>query len=86
MLVMIDIFVFQEVKNFSAQIIDDVNNKLYYQHLQLKKILKAPKAIKCQFLKYGWKIAKVIDKNIKKIYFDRGKSKYHGRVKNLQKH
>ena len=24
---------------------------------------------------------KAIDKNIKKIYFDRGKFKYHGRVK-----
>ena len=36
------------------------------------------KIIKSQLQKLA---KKALDKNIKKIYFDRGKFKYHGRVK-----
>ena len=56
--------------------------KLYFQPHQLKKILKFKKnktelsAIVAENL-----LKKLNEKNIKKIFFDRGIYKYHGRVK-----
>ena len=74
----------RSLKNFSAQIIDDVNNITLLSASSVEKDVKSgPKANKTSVCKIvAEKLAKkAVDKNIKKIYFDRGKFKYHGRVK-----
>ena len=74
----------RSLKNFSAQIIDDVNNKTLISASSIEKDIKSgPKTNKMTISKIvAEKLAKqALDKNIKKIYFDRGKFKYHGRVK-----
>ena len=74
----------RSLKNFSAQIIDDENNKTLLSASSTEKDIKAvPKTNKITISKIvAEKLAKkAVDKNIKKIYFDRGKFKYHGRVK-----
>ena len=74
----------RSLKNFSAQIIDDANNKTLLSASSIEKDIKSgPKKNKISISKIvAEKLAKkAIDKNIKKIYFDRGKFKYHGRVK-----
>ena len=74
----------RSLKNFSAQIIDDVNNKTLLSASSIEKDIKSgPKTNKISVSKIvAEKLAKkAIDKNIKKIYFDRGKFKYHSRVK-----
>ena len=74
----------RSLKNFSTQIIDDVNNKTLLSASSVEKDIKnAPKTNKMSMSKIvAEKLAKkAMDKNIKKIYFDRGKFKYHGRVK-----
>ena len=74
----------RSLKNFSAQIIDDANNKTLLSASSIEKDIKnTPKTSKISISKVvAEKLAKkAIEKNIKKIYFDRGKFKYHGRVK-----
>ena len=74
----------RSLKNFSAQIIDDVNNKTLLSASSIEKDVRTgTKTNKMSISKIvAEKLAKkAIDKNIKKIYFDRGKFKYHGRVK-----
>tara|TARA_B100000941_G_scaffold275739_1_gene237817 strand:- start:276 stop:632 length:357 start_codon:yes stop_codon:yes gene_type:complete len=74
----------RSLKNFSAQIIDDYNNMTLLSASSIEKDIKSnPKTNKISVSKIvAEKLAKkAIDKNIKKIYFDRGKFKYHGRVK-----
>ena len=74
----------RSLKNFSAQIIDDVNSKTLLSASSIEKDIKSgPKTSKTSVCKIvAEKLAKkAIEKNIKKIYFDRGKFKYHGRVK-----
>ena len=73
-------------KNISAQIIDDVNNKTLAAASSLekniKKINKTKKSDLSLFV--GETLAKrANEKNIIKVYFDRGCYKYHGRVKLL---
>ena len=74
----------RSLKNFSAQIIDDSNNRTLLSASSIEKDIKdGPKTNKMTISKIvAEKLAKKAnDKNIKKIYFDRGKFKYHGRVK-----
>tara|TARA_Y100000768_G_scaffold349607_1_gene299256 strand:- start:6 stop:362 length:357 start_codon:yes stop_codon:yes gene_type:complete len=74
----------RSLKNFSAQIIDDANSKTLLSASSIEKDVKSgPKTNKTSVCKIvAEKLAKkAIEKNIKKIYFDRGKFKYHGRVK-----
>ena len=74
----------RSLKNFSAQIIDDSNNKTLLSASSIEKDIKnGPKINKTSLSKIvAEKLAKkAMDKNIKKIYFDRGKFKYHGRIK-----
>ena len=76
--------IFRSSKNFSAQIIDDVNNITLLSASSVEKDIKSgSKTNKISISKIvAEKLAKkALDKNIKKIYFDRGKFKYHGRVK-----
>ena len=73
-------------KNISAQIIDDINNKTIVTASSLekdiKKIAKTKKSDLSLFV--GEILAKRANKkNITKIYFDRGRYKYHGRIKAL---
>ena len=73
-------------KNISAQIIDDINNKTIVTassvEKDIKKINKTRKSDLSLFV--GEILAKrANEKNITKVYFDRGCYKYHGRVKSL---
>ena len=74
----------RSLKNISAQIIDDMNSKTILSASSQEKDLKDKSKInKIELSKIvAEKLAKKAnEKNIKKIYFDRGRFKYHGRVK-----
>ena len=76
--------VFRSSRNISAQIIDDKNNRTLISASSLDKDLKASaKKNKSEISKnVAEKLAlKATEKNIKKIYLDRGLYKYHGRVR-----
>jgi large subunit ribosomal protein L18 len=71
-------------KNISAQIIDDVKNITLLSSSSVEKDIKAmDKTNKTEISKIvAERLAKkAVEKKIKKIYFDRGVYKYHGRVK-----
>ena len=73
-------------KNISAQIIDDINSKTLVQASSLEKdIKKIDKKKKSDLsLFVGETLAKrANNKNINKVYFDRGCYNFHGRVKLL---
>ena len=71
---------FRSSRNVSAQIIDDKNNKTLVSASSIKEkntIKKADLSILV-----AEKLAKKAkEKKITKIYFDRGRYKYHGRIK-----
>ena len=75
--------VFKSSKNISAQIIDDASSKTILSASSNEKGMKSGKINKTDLSKIvAEKLAKKAgEKNIKKIYFDRGQFKYHGRVK-----
>ena len=70
-------------KNISAQIIDDVKNITLVSASSIDKEIKQQKKNKSELSAIVAEILakKANEKNIKKIYFDRGIYKYHGRVK-----
>ena len=70
-------------KNISAQIIDDKKHSTILSASSNQKDLKSIKKNKSELSKIvAEKLAKKAhEKNITKIYFDRGIYKYHGRVK-----
>ena len=74
--------VFKSSKNISAQIIDDVNNKTLVSASSNKKNT-TPKKKKADLSVFVADILtkKALEKKITKVYFDRGKYKYHGRIK-----
>ena len=71
------------LKNLSAQIIDDKLNKTLVSASSIEKAIKSKKAKKMDKSNLiGEILAKrAKEKNIIKVYFDRGGYKYHGRVK-----
>ena len=73
----------RSTKNISAQIIDDVKNITLVSASSIDKEIKEQKKNKSELSSIvAEKLAKKAnEKNIKKIYFDRGIYKYHGRVK-----
>ena len=73
----------RSLKNISAQIIDDANSKTILSASSNEKGIISGKINKTELSKIvAEKLAKKAgEKNIKKIYFDRGQFKYHGRVK-----
>ena len=76
--------VFRSAKNISAQIIDDKKNVTLLSVSSIEKDIKSQnKSNKTELSKIvAEKLAKKAqEKNISKIYFDRGIYKYHGRVK-----
>ena len=73
----------RSAKNISAQIIDDVKNITLVSASSIEKEVKNQKKNKSELSTIVAEILakKANEKNIKKIYFDRGIYKYHGRVK-----
>ena len=76
--------IFRSSKNISAQIIDDSKNVTLLSASSIEKDIKNTK------IKNKSELSKVVaeklakkaqEKNISKIYFDRGIYKYHGRIK-----
>ena len=76
--------IFRSKKNFYAQLIDDKAQKTLVSASSLDKDFEKGRKVNKSDIskKVGEKFAeKANQKNIKKIYFDRGIYKYHGRVK-----
>jgi len=73
----------RSTKNISAQIIDDVKNITLVSASSIDKEIKDQKKNKSELSTIVAEslAKKANEKNIKKIYFDRGIYKYHGRVK-----
>ena len=73
----------RSTKNISAQIIDDVKNITLVSASSIDKGIKEQKKNKSELstIVAETLAKKASEKNIKKIYFDRGIYKYHGRVK-----
>ena len=74
----------RSAKNISAQIIDDTKKVTLLSASSIEKDFKSTvKVNKTELSKIvAQKLAKKAqEKNIKKIYFDRGSYKYHGRIK-----
>ena len=74
--------VYRSSRNISAQIIDDKNNKTLVAATSVKE-KNADKNKKSNISIYvaGLLAQKALEKKITKVYFDRGKYKYHGRIK-----
>tara|TARA_B000000532_G_C18674855_1_gene322698 strand:- start:55 stop:408 length:354 start_codon:yes stop_codon:yes gene_type:complete len=79
------ITVSKSLKNISAQIIDDNNNKTIVSASSKEKDMKHNKINKTKMSEaIGEILAKrASEKKISKVYFDRGGYKYHGRIKAL---
>ena len=79
------ITVSKSLKNISAQIIDDNNNKTIVSASSKEKDMKNNKINKTKMSEaIGEILAKrANEKKISKVYFDRGGYKYHGRIKAL---
>ena len=74
----------RSAKNISVQIIDDIKKVTLLSASSVEKDLKSNEKVnKTELSKLvAQKLAKKAqEKNITKIYFDRGSYKYHGRVK-----
>ena len=79
------ISVTKSLNNLSAQIIDDKSKKTLVSASSIEKNIKAQKIKKMEkSTLIGEILAKrAKEKNIEKVYFDRGENKYHGRIKNF---
>ena len=79
------ITVSKSLKNISAQIIDDNNNKTIVSASSKEKEMKTNKVNKTKMSEaIGEILAKrANEKKISKVYFDRGGHKFHGRIKAL---
>ena len=73
----------KSLSNLSAQIIDDKNKKTLVSASSVEKEIKQKKVRKIEKSSLiGEMLAKrAKEKNISKVYFDRGQYKYHGRIK-----
>ena len=72
--------VFRSSRNVSAQIIDDKNNKTLVSASSIKE-KNTNKKTDLSILVAENLAKKAKEKKITKIYFDRGRYKYHGRIK-----
>ena len=73
--------VFKSSRNISAQIIDDKSNKTLISESSIKEKNTNKKKTDLSLLIADRLTKKAIEKKITKIYFDRGRYKYHGRIK-----
>ena len=77
------ISIFRSLKNISAQIIDDKEKKTLVAASSIEKEIKSNKKNKNETSALlGELLAKrAAEKNITRVYFDRGAHKFHGRIK-----
>ena len=68
-------------KNISAQIIDDKNEKTLVSASSVKEKNAEKNKSKMSIQVAELLAKKAIEKKITKVYFDRGRYKYHGRIK-----
>ena len=76
----------RSAKNISAQIIDDKKNITLLSASSVEKDIKSSSKVnKTQLSKIvAEKLAKkALEKKITKVYFDRGRYQYHGRIKSF---
>jgi large subunit ribosomal protein L18 len=73
--------VFRSSRNISAQIIDDKSRKTLVSASSIKEKNVNKKKGDLSLLVAEMMAKKAIDKKITKVFFDRGRYKYHGRVK-----
>ena len=74
--------VFKSSRNISAQIIDDINNKTLISATSIKKKdTEKKKKTDMSIFVADMLTKKALEKKITKVYFDRGRYKYHGRIK-----
>ena len=76
--------VYRSSKNISAQIIDDTKNVTLISASSNEKTIKAlnkKNKIELSTVVAETLAKKALEKKITKVYFDRGKYKYHGRIK-----
>ena len=74
--------IYRSCRNISAQIIDDKNNKTLVaaSSFKEKSTDKNKKSDKSAYVA-ELLAKKALDKKITQVYFDRGRHKYHGRIK-----
>ena len=72
---------FRSSRNISAQIIDDKHNKTLVSATSIKKNVTNKKKADMSVDVAQILLKKALDKKITKVYFDRGRYKYHGRIK-----
>ncbi|HFD05201.1 MAG TPA: 50S ribosomal protein L18 [Firmicutes bacterium] len=79
--------VFRSLKNIYGQIVDDINGKTIVSassnDKDLRDGLKGKKKVEISAIVGEALAKKAIEKGIKKIVFDRGGYRYHGRVKSF---
>ena len=70
-------------RNISAQIIDDAKNITLVSASSVEKEIKSQNKSKSELstIVAELLVKKAQEKKISKVYFDRGKYKYHGRIK-----
>ena len=73
--------VFRSSRNISAQIIDDINNKTLVSASSIKEKVASKKKTDLSSHIAEILAKKALEKKITKVYFDRGRYKYHGRIK-----
>ena len=73
--------VFRSSRNISAQIIDDKNNKTLVSASSIKEKNINKKKTDLSLIVAEMLTKKAMEKKITKVYFDRGRYKYHGRIK-----
>ena len=74
--------VYRSSKNISAQIIDDKNNKTLISASSIKgKSAEKKKKADLSISVADMLVKKALEKKITKVYFDRGRYKYHGRIR-----
>ena len=73
--------VFKSSRNISAQIIDDKSNKTLISATSIKEKNTNKNKTDLSLLVAERLSKKAIEKKITRVYFDRGRYKYHGRIK-----
>ena len=73
--------VYRSSRNISAQIIDDRNSKTLISASSVKEKNTNNKKTDLSLLVAEMLTKKALEKKITKVYFDKGRYKYHGRIK-----
>ena len=72
--------IYRSSRNISAQIIDDKNNKTLVSASSIDEKNTNKKKKDLSLLVAEKLMKKAIEKKITRVYFDRGRYKYHGRI------